>query len=152
RDGFNPTLGAFTQYYGSDHLDASLLLMPLVGFLPSDDVRVRGTIAAIEKHLLVDGLVLRYDTLRNPDGMPAGEGVFLACSFWLPDNYILQGRLAEAERLFERLLGLANDVGLLAEEYDPIGRRLLGNFPQAFSHIALVNTAHNLAREEKPAE
>ncbi len=151
RNGFNPAIGAFTQYYGSDHLDASLLLIPLVGFLPPSDARVKGTVAAIEKHLMYDGLVLRYDTDRNPDGLPGGEGVFIACSFWLADNYILLGRRAEAERMFDRLAGLANDVGLLAEEYDPKERRLLGNFPQAFSHISLVNTAHNLALEEKPA-
>jgi GH15 family glucan-1,4-alpha-glucosidase len=152
RNGFNPAIGAFTQFYGTDHLDASLLLIPLVGFLPPSDPRVKGTVAAIEKHLMYDGMVLRYDSERNPDGMPAGEGVFIACSFWLADNYILLGRRAEAERLFERLAALANDVGLLAEEYDPEERRLLGNFPQAFSHIALVNTAHNLALADKPAE
>jgi GH15 family glucan-1,4-alpha-glucosidase len=152
RSGFNPMLGSFTQYYGSDHLDASLLLIPLVGFLPPNDARVRGTVAAIEKHLLHDGMVLRYDTERNPDGLPAGEGVFIACSLWLADNYILLGRRAEAEAMFNRIARLANDVGLLSEEYDPVSRRLLGNFPQAFSHIALVNTAHNLVLEEKPAE
>ena len=152
RSGFNSTLGSFTQYYGSDHLDASLLLIPLVGFLPPDDPRVRGTVAAVEKHLLYDGMVMRYDTERNPDGLPPGEGVFIACSLWLADNYILLGRRAEAAAMFERIAGLANDVGLLSEEYDPQTRRLLGNFPQAFSHIALVNTAHNLALKEKPAE
>jgi GH15 family glucan-1,4-alpha-glucosidase len=152
RNGFNPELGSFTQYYGASHLDASLLLLPLVGFLPAQDPRIIGTVAAIEKHLMFDGLVLRYDSERNPDGLPPGEGMFVACSFWLADNYVLLGRRAEAERLFDRLAGLANDVGLLAEEYDPKARRLLGNFPQAFSHIALVNTAHYLALDDKPAE
>ncbi len=152
RMGFNPTIGAFTQYYGSDHLDASLLLMPMVGFLPPTDPRIKGTVAAIERELLVDGLVMRYDTERNPDGMPAGEGMFLACSFWLADNYVLAGRRREAEQLFQRLIRLTNDVGLLAEEYDPRDQRLIGNFPQAFSHIALINTAYNLSAEEKPVE
>jgi GH15 family glucan-1,4-alpha-glucosidase len=126
--------------------------MPLVGFLPPDDPRVRGTVAAIEKHLMVDGFVRRYDTDPQLDGLPPGEGIFLACSFWFADNLILQGRWDEARRLFERLVGLCNDVGLLSEEYDPEARRLIGNFPQAFSHIALVNTAHNLENTEKPAQ
>ena len=152
RNGFNPALGAFTQIYGGNHLDASLLLMPILGFLPPSDPRVIGTVAAIEKHLMYDGLVLRYDTERNPDGLTGGEGVFLACSFWLADNYLLMGRRAEGVALFERLAALANDVGLLAEEYDPVARRLLGNFPQAFSHIALVNTAHNIVLDEGPAD
>ncbi len=152
RNGFNPALGAFTQIYGGNHLDASLLLMPIVGFLPPTDARVIGTVAAIEKHLMYDGLVLRYDTERNPDGLTGGEGVFLACSFWLADNYLLMGRRAEAVELFERLAALANDVGLLAEEYDPVERRLLGNFPQAFSHIALVNTAHNIVLADGPSD
>ncbi|HEX7073695.1 MAG TPA: glycoside hydrolase family 15 protein [Hyphomicrobiaceae bacterium] len=141
---FNPGVGAFTQYYGADCLDASVLLMPLVGFLPASDPRVRGTVAAIERHLMVDGLVMRYDTHGTKDGLPPGEGAFLACSFWLVDNLVMQGRMQEAERLFERLCGLCNDVGLLSEEYDPSAKRLVGNFPQAFSHIALVNSAHNL--------
>jgi GH15 family glucan-1,4-alpha-glucosidase len=149
RSGFNPRLGAFVQYYGSEHLDASLLLIPLLGFLPAQDPRVKGTVDAVERHLLAEGFVLRYDTEKNPDGLPPGEGVFLACSFWLADNLLLQGRREEAERLFERLLGLRNDLGLLSEEYAPEIGRLVGNFPQAFSHIALVNTAHNLAHEEK---
>ncbi|MGH7091752.1 MAG: glycoside hydrolase family 15 protein, partial [Stellaceae bacterium] len=139
RNGFNPHVGSFTQFYGTGHLDASLLLIPVVGFLPPSDERVKGTVAAIEKNLLHDGMVLRYDSGENPDGLPPGEGVFIACSFWLCDNYVLQGRHKDAERLFERIAGLANDVGLLAEEYDPEARRLIGNFPQAFSHIALVN-------------
>ncbi len=152
RSGFNPTMGSFSQYYGSDHLDASLLLIPLVGFLPPGDARVGGTVAAIEQHLMADGMVMRYDTERNPDGLPTGEGAFIACSLWLADNYVLLGRRAEAQAMFDRIAGLANDVGLLSEEYDPKTRRLLGNFPQAFSHIALVNTAHNLTLPEKPAE
>ncbi|HUK58085.1 MAG TPA: glycoside hydrolase family 15 protein [Stellaceae bacterium] len=152
RSGFNPTLGSFAQYYGSDHLDASLLLIPLVGFLPPEDPRVAGTVAAIEQHLMYEGMVMRYDTERNPDGLPAGEGVFIACSLWLADNYILLGRRAEGRAMFDRIAGLANDVGLLSEEYDLQRRRLLGNFPQAFSHIALVNTAHNLGVHDKPAE
>ncbi len=113
---------------------------------------MRGTVAAIERHLMADGLVRRYDTAATDDGLPPGEGAFLACSFWLVDAYILQGRMAEACRLFERLLALRNDVGLLAEEYDPRAGRLLGNFPQAFSHLALVETAYNLTQTAKPAE
>ena len=139
---------SFTQSYGSRELDASLLLIPLVGFLPPEDARVRGTLAAIERDLVVDGFVRRYDTSDGQDGLPAGEGAFLACSFWLADNYVLQGRLDEARTLFDRLLGLRNDVGLLAEEYDPRARRQVGNFPQAFSHVGLVNTALRLGRKE----
>jgi GH15 family glucan-1,4-alpha-glucosidase len=156
REGFDPALGSFVQAYGSKQLDASLLLIPIVGFLPADDPRVRGTVAAIERRLLVDGLVLRYDSAEVADGLPAGEGAFLACSFWLADNYVLMGRTDEARRLFERLLALRNDVGLLAEEYDPRARRMLGNFPQAFSHVGLVDTAFNLAQVapegRRPAE
>jgi GH15 family glucan-1,4-alpha-glucosidase len=150
--GFNPEMGSFVQSYDSRELDASLLLLPTVGFLPPSDPRIRGTIAAVERHLFVDGFVLRYNTATTDDGLPAGEGAFLACSFWLADAYVLIGRLDEARRLFERLLTLRNDVGLLAEEYDTRAQRLVGNFPQAFSHIALVNTAHNLTRAAKPAE
>jgi GH15 family glucan-1,4-alpha-glucosidase len=128
------------------------LLLPLVGFLPPTDPRMIGTVKAIEQRLVVDGFVLRYDTGQGVDGLPPGEGAFLACSFWLADNYILQGRIDEARELFERLLTLCNDVGLLAEEYDPRAKRQLGNFPQAFSHVALVNTAFNLTRSEGPAE
>jgi GH15 family glucan-1,4-alpha-glucosidase len=128
------------------------LLLPLVGFLPPTDPRMIGTVKAIEERLVVDGLVLRYDTGEGVDGLPSGEGAFLACSFWLADNYILQGRIAEARGLFERLLGLSNDLGLLAEEYDPRTKRQVGNFPQAFSHVALVNTAFNLTRSEGPAD
>jgi GH15 family glucan-1,4-alpha-glucosidase len=122
-----------------------------LGFLKASDPRIRRTVEAIERRLLVDGLVLRYDTTTCDDGLPEGEGVFLACSFWLADAYTLMGRTDDARRLFERLLALRNDVGLLAEEYDPRARRLVGNFPQAFSHIALVTTAHTLSRATKPA-
>jgi GH15 family glucan-1,4-alpha-glucosidase len=150
--GFDATKGAFTQSYGSRVLDASLLMMALVGFLPPTDERVVGTVRAIERELTVDGLVLRYLTHESDDGLPPGEGTFLACSFWLADNYALMGRRAEARALFQRLLSLRNDVGLLAEEYDPVAGRLLGNFPQAFSHVGLVNTALNLTpRQVAPA-
>jgi GH15 family glucan-1,4-alpha-glucosidase len=151
REGFDPGLGSFVQAYGAKHLDASLLMIPLVGFLPPSDPRVKGTVAAVEKHLLRDGFVLRYDTGSAVDGLPAGEGAFLACSFWLADAYVMLGRMQEARALFDRLLAVCNDVGLLAEEYDVYGKRLIGNFPQAFSHIALVNTAYNLTRADKPA-
>jgi GH15 family glucan-1,4-alpha-glucosidase len=152
RNGFDPDLGSFVQAYGSKALDASLLLLPLVGFLPPTDPRIIGTVQAIERRLVVDGLVMRYDTGEVVDGLPPGEGAFLACSFWLADNFILQGRTTEARDLFERLLALRNDVGLLAEEYAPQLGRQLGNFPQAFSHVALVNTAFNLTRIQGPAE
>ncbi|HEX3402918.1 MAG TPA: glycoside hydrolase family 15 protein [Acetobacteraceae bacterium] len=143
-EGFSTEKNSFVQYYGGTDLDASLLLMPLVGFLPANDPHMLGTVAAIERELMVNGLVLRYRTHENVDGLPPGEGVFLACSFWLVDNLVLQGRRAEARALFERLLDLRNDVGLLAEEYDPRAQRQLGNFPQAFSHLALINSALNL--------
>src|SRR6266480_815082 len=149
---FNPALGAFVQAYGSQHLDASALLIPAVGFLPPEDARVRRTVEAIERKLVTDGFVLRYDTAATQDGLPPGEGAFLACSFWLADAYVQLGRGEDARRLFERLLSLRNDLGLLSEEYDPAAKRLLGNFPQAFSHIALVNTAHNLELAQKPCE
>ena len=152
RRGYDPELGSFVRSYGSKQLDASLLLIPHVGFLPPDDARVRGTLAAIEKRLLVDGFVMRYDTAAADDGLPPGEGAFLACSFWLVDAYVLQHRWRDARELFDRLLGLRNDVGLLSEEYDPRTRRLVGNFPQAFTHVALVNSAFNLTRFEKPVE
>ena len=126
--------------------------MPSVGFLPIGDPRIKGTIAAIERELLVDGLVARYRTHTGVDGLEPGEGAFLACSFWLCDVYILQGRRAEAEQLYRRLVSLCNDVGLLSEEYDFRTRRLVGNFPQAFSHVGLVNTAFNLTRAAKPVE
>jgi GH15 family glucan-1,4-alpha-glucosidase len=142
--GFDPAQGSFVQYYGSTALDASLLLIPIVGFLPPDDARVRGTLAAIERQLLQDGFVMRYRTESGTDGLPVGEGVFLACSFWLVDNYVLQERYDDARTLFARLVSLCNDVGLLAEEYDPVARRQVGNFPQAFSHLALINSARNL--------
>jgi GH15 family glucan-1,4-alpha-glucosidase len=145
---FDPQLGAFTQYYGSGTLDASLLLAALVGFLPPDDPRVVGTVRAIERDLLDEGLVLRYRSEHGTDGLPPGEGAFLACSFWLADNYALMGRTADARALFERLLALRNDVGLLAEQYDPRARRQVGNFPQAFSHVGLVDTALNLTPEQ----
>jgi carbohydrate kinase (thermoresistant glucokinase family) len=142
--GFNSERNAFTQSFSGSELDASLLLIPLVGFLPADDPRVRGTVAAIERELMIDGLVLRYRTKTDIDGLPPGEGVFLPCSFWLVANYRLQHRDAEARALYERLLSLRNDVGLLAEEYDPRARRQVGNFPQAFSHLALVMSALSL--------
>jgi GH15 family glucan-1,4-alpha-glucosidase len=143
--GFNQRLNTFTQSFGSNDLDASLLRLPIVGFLPADDPRVRGTVAAIERELLSDGLVKRYRTKTDIDGLPPGEGTFLPCSFWLADAYILQGRYAEARALFERLVSLCNDVGLLAEEYDTHLRRQIGNFPQAFSHLALIGTALSLS-------
>ena len=152
REGFDPLLNSFVQSYGAQQLDASLLMLPLVGFLSADDRRIKGTVAAIEKCLLMDGFVARYNTAAAIDGLPGNEGAFLACSFWLADNYILQGRHDDARALFERLLGLCNDVGLLAEEYDPIARRQVGNYPQAFSHVALINTAHNLTRAYGPAQ
>ncbi|MGC2200619.1 MAG: glycoside hydrolase family 15 protein [Stellaceae bacterium] len=152
RHGFDPDLGSFVQAYGSKSLDASLLLIPLVGFLPPTDPRIVGTVKAIERRLVVDGFVVRYDTGEGVDGLPPGEGAFLACSFWLADNFILQGRVQEARDLFERLLSLRNDVGLLAEEFDPRLSRQVGNFPQAFSHVALVNTAFNLTRAQGPAQ
>jgi GH15 family glucan-1,4-alpha-glucosidase len=150
--GFSTELGAFTQSYGGEELDASLLMISLVGFLPPTDKRVHSTVEAIERHLTVNGLVSRYDTRVGTDGMPAGEGTFLACSFWLVDNLVLLGRLDDAHALFERLLSLRNDLGLLSEEYDSTSKRLIGNYPQAFSHIALINSAYNLFRAEKPAE
>jgi GH15 family glucan-1,4-alpha-glucosidase len=151
RHGFNRRIGAFVRSYGSQNLDASILLLPLVGFLPASDARVQSTVNAIERHLLRDGLVRRYLSKAASDGLPRGEGAFLACSFWLADNYVLLDRYDDARRLFERLLALRNDVGLLSEEYDTGTRRFLGNFPQSFSHIAIVNTAHNLIRQSGPA-
>ncbi|WP_158929692.1 glycoside hydrolase family 15 protein [Acidisphaera sp. S103] len=151
REGFNAARNSFVQAFGGDTLDASLLLIPLVGFLPAADPRVIGTVAAIGSDLMVDGLVRRYHTDEADDGLTGGEGVFLACSFWYVDNLALQGHEEEARAMFERLLALANDVGLLAEEYDPVGHRQLGNFPQAFSHLALINTALNLDTHTGPA-
>ncbi|MBV8752994.1 MAG: glycoside hydrolase family 15 protein [Hyphomicrobiales bacterium] len=151
--GFDRELGSFVQAYGSKQLDASLLLIPIVGFLPAHDPRVRGTLRAIEERLLIGGeFVLRYESDEADDGLPPGEGAFLACSFWLVDNYILQGRHAEARKLFDRLIARCNDVGLLAEEIDPLTGRMLGNFPQAYSHVGLINAALSLTRETGPAE
>ncbi|MFL5091596.1 MAG: glycoside hydrolase family 15 protein [Xanthobacteraceae bacterium] len=150
--GFDRELGSFVQCYGTKELDASLLLLPSTGFLPPTDSRIRGTVEAIERSLMVDGFVRRYDTQRTEDGLPPGEGVFLACSFWLVDAYVMLGRLEDAYRLFERLMTLRNDVGLMSEQYDPAIKRFLGNFPQAFSHVALVNSAFNLGRARKPVE
>ena len=145
--GFDPKVGAFMQYYGADSLDASVLLAPVVGFLPADDPRMVGTVDAIEKRLLRKGFVMRYEQPdASVDGLPPGEGAFLACSFWYVDVLAMQGRVAEAREMFERLIGLANGVGLLSEEYDPLANRMLGNFPQAFSHVALINSAFTLAR------
>jgi GH15 family glucan-1,4-alpha-glucosidase len=149
--GFDPIVNSFVQSYDSNYLDASLLLIPQVGFLPADDARVIGTIAAIERSLVVDGLVWRYSTATNVDALPAGEGTFLPCSFWLADSYLLTGRRQEGEALFERLLSLSNDVGLFAEEYDPHAKRMLGNFPQALTHMALVNTARLVSMSEHEA-
>jgi GH15 family glucan-1,4-alpha-glucosidase len=149
--GFDRDVGSFVQAFDTKELDASLLLLPTMGFLPPTDARIRGTIDAIERHLLVDGFVLRYNSARAEDGLPPGEGAFLACTFWLADAYVLLGRMDDARRLFENVLAIANDVGLLAEEYDPRLRRMVGNFPQAFSHVALINTAHNLSHAAKPA-
>ncbi|MGH6877927.1 MAG: glycoside hydrolase family 15 protein [Rhizomicrobium sp.] len=144
RKGIDPKRKCFVQAYGSQHLDASLLLLPIVGFISAKDPRMKNTIREIEKRLMFDDLVLRYETDSGVDGLPPGEGAFLACSFWLVDNYLLQGRRRDAERLYARLVKLANDVGLFAEEYDPRAKRMLGNFPQAFSHVALVNSGINL--------
>ena len=153
RRGFDTKRNTFTQFYGSNELDASLLMLPLVGFLPADDPRMLGTVAAIEQDLLADGFVRRYRPHEEVDGLPPAEGVFLPCSFWLADNYVLQGRAAEARALFERLLAVQNELGLLSEEYDPHSGRLLGNFPQAFTHVSLINTARNLtAAHSGPAE
>jgi GH15 family glucan-1,4-alpha-glucosidase len=149
--GFDSSIGSFVQYFGGQALDASLLLLPVVGFLPPKDPRILGTVAAIERNLLRNGLVARYDATDSVDGLDTGEGVFIACSFWLADSYVLQGRHSEAKNLFEHILLLRNDVGLFAEEYDVRLRRQTGNFPQAFSHVAMVNTAHNLNRRLSPA-
>jgi GH15 family glucan-1,4-alpha-glucosidase len=151
--GFDTDLDTFVQTFGSKRLDASLLLIPLVGFLPPGDPRVTGTLRAIEEKLLVGReFLLRYEPENPGDGLPTGEGAFLVCSFWLVDNYILQGRFAAARKLFERLLSRCNDVGLLAEEFDPVAGRMLGNFPQAYSHVGLINCALNLSRITSPAE
>ena len=150
--GYDSARDTFVQAYGSSALDASLLMLAIVGFLPADDSRISGTVAAIEKHLMRDGLVYRYDSEETDDGLPAGESAFIACSFWLADNYVMIGRYEDAKTLFEHLLTLRNDVGLLAEEYDPVAKRQLGNFPQAFSHLSLINTARNLLSVNGPAK
>jgi GH15 family glucan-1,4-alpha-glucosidase len=150
--GFDNELNAFVQSYESKHLDASLLLIPQVGFLPPDDPRVLGTIAAVERQLISGGLVLRYSTEPGVDALPPGEGTFLPCSFWLADALLLAGRRGDAQALFERLLALGNDLGLFAEEYDPRARRMLGNFPQALTHMALVNTARLLSMPEHESQ
>jgi GH15 family glucan-1,4-alpha-glucosidase len=152
RQGFNPQRNAFTQYYGGQELDAALLMVPLVGFLPATDPRVIGTVEAIQRELLTDGLVKRYSTQPHVDGLPPGEGAFLPCTFWLADNLAMARRYHEARTIFERLLSICNDVGLLSEEYDPGARRQLGNFPQALTHVSLINTAHNLSLPESPAQ
>ncbi len=146
--GYDRARNSFVQYYGSHDLDASLLLIPQLGFLPAADPRVVGTVEAIERELVVDGLVMRYPTHSGTDGLPAGEGAFIVCSFWLANSLALIGRRDDAVALFERLLGLGNDLGLLAEKYDPVTKRFLGNFPQAFSHVGIVNTAAHLAELE----
>lgn len=152
RYGYDADRGVFVQHYGSKELDAALLRIPLVGFLPPNDPRVTRTADAIARDLMVDGFVMRYRSEGTPDGLPSGEGTFLICSFWLADNLVLLGRRSEALALFERLIAIRNDVGLLSEEYDPRARRFLGNFPQAFSHIGLINTAHNLTLDQGPAD
>ena len=151
-NGFNAGLGAFVQTYGSAALDASALLFSLVGFLPPSDPRIKSTVRAIERDLMEDGLVLRYRPENSDDGLAGREGAFLACSFWLVDNLVLLGRREDALALFDHLLSMRNDLGLLAEEFDTSSRRMVGNFPQAFSHIALINSANNLSHHEKPAE
>jgi len=151
REGFSTRGNTFVQYYGSDEPDASLLMLPLVGFIDANDPRMLGTVAAIERELLQDGFVRRYRPHQAVDGLPEGEGSFIACTFWLADNYWLQGREEEAVRVFEALLALCNDVGLLAEEYSVELKCQLGNFPQAFSHVMLINTARNLSGGRGPA-
>ena len=151
RRAHDPDRNTFVQYFGGTDLDAALLLLPVVGFLPASDRRVAGTLAAVQRELMEDGLVKRYLTRPEIEGLPEGEGTFLPCSFWLADALVLAGRYDEARAVFDRLLGLTNDVGLLAEEYDPRARRMLGNLPQALSHVALVNTALNLSRKRGPA-
>jgi GH15 family glucan-1,4-alpha-glucosidase len=150
REGFNVGLNSFTQSYGSTELDASTLLIPLLGFLPPEDPRVIGTVEAIQRDLTRDGFVERYRPQQHVDGLPGGEGVFLPCSFWLVDALLMLERHDEARELFEKLLGISNDLGLLSEEYDPAGKRLLGNFPQAFTHVGLVNSAYNLSHHAGP--
>jgi GH15 family glucan-1,4-alpha-glucosidase len=150
--GFNREQNAFVQSYGSRVLDASILMLPAVGFLPATDPRVLGTLSAIEKYMMRDGFVLRHDPREVTDEKQPIEGAFLACSLWLADAYVLAGEIAKAQALFDRVVGIANDVGLLAEEFDSGARRQTGNFPQALTHIALINTAHNLSDAKKPVE
>ena len=152
RQGYDSNRGSFVQYYGSSALDGSLLMIPLVGFLPPSDPRVRGTLRAIEQDLQVEGLVRRYRPAGELDGLPDGEGIFLPCSFWLVDNLVLAGRKEEARELYGRLVGLSNDVGLLSEEYDLKHKRLVGNFPQAFSHVSLIDSAYGFSRLASPSE
>jgi GH15 family glucan-1,4-alpha-glucosidase len=152
-NGFDPELGAFVQSYGEKRLDASLLLIPLVGFLPAEDERVVGTIEAVGRTLAWDGLIMRYEADEENvriDGLPPGEGAFLPCSFWYAADLALLGRTEEARALYNRLLGLRNDLGLISEEYDPEAGRMLGNFPQAFTHLALVSCAYVLDRGRTP--
>ncbi len=151
REGFDRIQNTFVEFYGGTDVDASLLMIPLVGFLPPTDPRVSGTVRAIERRLVTGGFVCRYLAKQEVDALPPGEGAFLACTFWLADNFALLGRYQEAQHLFENLLALRNDVGLLSEEYNPVKRRFLGNFPQAFTHVALINTASNLSRSDAPA-
>ncbi|MEA2465468.1 MAG: hypothetical protein QOJ98_3215, partial [Acidobacteriota bacterium] len=150
--GFSTELNAFVQFYGSSNADASLLMLPSLGFIAADDPRMTGTIALIRGQLETDGLLRRYPAAPHVDGLPPGEGAFLLCTFWLADTLAMAGNYDEAEAIFERLLSLRNDVGLLGEEYDPVARRQLGNFPQAFSHVGLINTAQNLRRDDGPAK
>jgi GH15 family glucan-1,4-alpha-glucosidase len=152
RRGFNPERNAFVQYYGGKSLDAALLMIPLVGFLPPNDPRVVGTLQAIQTELSSDGLIRRYlPEETGVDGLPGGEGAFLPCTFWLADNLVMMQRWDEARHIFDYLVSLTNDVGLLSEEYDARAKRHLGNFPQAFSHVFLINTAQNLTKSEGPA-
>ena len=148
---FDADENAFVQSFGGRSLDAATLMLPLVGFLPANDPRCVGTAKAIESKLMRDGFLLRYTPDEELEGLHGREGAFLACTFWLADNYAMRGETDKAQEIFGRLSGVANDVGLLSEEYDPVARRQLGNFPQAFSHVSLVNTAHNLAKG-RPAE
>jgi GH15 family glucan-1,4-alpha-glucosidase len=152
RNAFDQELNSFVQCYGAKHVDASLLMLPSVGFLLASDPKMKGTVEAVQRRLVRDGFVDRYPTMPELDGLPSGEGAFLLCTFWRADNLALQGRNAEAREIFERVLEIRNDVGLLSEEYDPESRRLVGNFPQAFSHVGLINTARNLAAAGGPAE
>jgi GH15 family glucan-1,4-alpha-glucosidase len=151
-EGFNANINSFVQYYGAQDVDASLLMIPLVGFLPASDPRVKGTVHAIQQQLVSNGFVTRYREHPEVDGLTGREGAFLLCTLWMADNLALQGRMQEATELFNKVLAVRNDVGLLSEQYDPLTRRLLGNFPQAFSHVGLINTARNLARAGGPAE